>query len=71
MKSCPHPFSGSPSAPFSPSLSAGARPDLLLRPPLWCGGWQALFDYSAGLGCEVRRDAWVEIAGGSQPCGFV
>jgi len=31
---------------------------------LWCGGWQALFDYSAGLGCEVRRDAWVEIAGG-------
>jgi len=29
-------------------LCPGARPDVL-RPVLWCGGWQALFDYFCGL----------------------
>jgi len=34
--------------PLSPSLCPGARLDLL-RPLLWCGGWQALFDSSGGM----------------------
>jgi len=35
--------------PFVTSLCPSARFDLL-HPLLWCGGWQALFDYSGGLG---------------------
>jgi len=31
------------------SRCQGARPDLL-RPVLWCGGWQVLFDLIGGLG---------------------
>ncbi|MCG7849760.1 MAG: hypothetical protein MIO93_11370, partial [ANME-2 cluster archaeon] len=31
-----------PAPPFG-SLIQGAPPGML-RPPLWCGGWQALFD---------------------------
>jgi len=66
MNSSPHHLFGSPAAPSR--LHSPRVPSLdLLHPPLWCGGWQALFDYSAGLGCEVRKDAWVEIAGGGAP----
>ena len=51
-------------APFG-SLMQGARP-YLLRLPLWCGSWQALFDYSCGLwvrsgdGC---LGGWLEVVG--------
>jgi hypothetical protein len=43
--------------PLSPSLCPGARPDLL-RPPLWCGGWQVF------LWCLV--DAWGLVPGTHQ-----
>ncbi|MCD4766232.1 MAG: hypothetical protein K8R34_06955 [Methanosarcinales archaeon] len=35
-------------------LCPGARPDLL-RLPLCCGGWRALFDYSGGLWVRSER----------------
>ncbi|MCD4765793.1 MAG: hypothetical protein K8R34_04720 [Methanosarcinales archaeon] len=53
----PHPFFAI-LPPLSPSLHLGARPDML-RPLLWCGGWQTLFGaslihgYPAVWGCGV------------------
>jgi len=49
-----------PAAPFG-SLIPGARPDLL-RPVLWCGGWQALLDRIGGLG-DVKIDVMPVSAG--------
>ena len=36
-------------------------PAVLLPASVVMGGWQALFDYSCGLGCEVGMDAWVDM----------
>ena len=51
-----------PSSALLPPLLAftlpGARPDMT-PPALVVLCWQALFDYSAGFGCEVEMDAWV------------
>ena len=41
--------------PLLPSLCPGAGLDLF-RLPLWCGGWQALFDYFCGLWIRSGKD---------------
>jgi len=43
-------------APFRFHSARVPSPDLL-RPPLWCGGWQALFDSSGGLWVRWGMDA--------------
>jgi len=53
MKLSPRSLFGSPAAPFSPSRCPGAPYDLL-HPPLWCGGWQALFDLTGNLLIEFE-----------------
>ena len=60
MNSSPRHLFGSPAAPLSPSLCPGAPPDLL-RLPLWCGGWQAIFGASLMYGFPAVPECGMEV----------